>query len=244
MVGARKSVTSPAVATVDGRGKTLLAATKLLAAHGFGGTSVQDIADALGVTKQAVLHHFPSKESIREAVLDDILQHWNERLPKLLLAATASEDRFDAVFGELFQFFFNEPDRARLILREALDRPEVVRRLLEGPVRPWLRAVASYIDSGVERGQHHNGLDPEAYVLNVLLFVLSAAAGVHVMPVALATEDAVKRYTRELARIARSSLFREDRAREVVAAEPVRPKAKAKGSTASAAAPSKTDKKK
>ena len=159
------------------------------------------------MTKQAVLHHFASKESIREAVLDDILQHWNERLPKLLLAATASEDRFEAVFGELFRFFFAEPDRARLILREALDRPEIVRRLLEGPVRPWLRAVASYIDSGVERGQHHAGLDPEAYVLNVLLFVLSAAAGVHVMPAALSTDDARERYTRELARIARSSLF-------------------------------------
>lgn len=210
MVGARKPAASPIAATVDGRAKTLLAATKLLAAHGFDGTSVQDIADALGVTKQAVLHHFPSKESIREAVLDDILQHWNERLPKLLLAATASEDRFDAVFGELFEFFFNEPDRARLILREALDRPKVVRRLLEGPVRPWLRAVASYIDSGVERGQHHTGLDPEAYVLNVLLFVLSAAAGVHVMPAALSSADAVQRYTRELARIARSSLFRPD----------------------------------
>jgi TetR/AcrR family transcriptional regulator len=211
MVGARRTaVAQPGAGApgADGRAKTLLAATKLLAAHGFDGTSVQDIADALGVTKQAVLHHFPSKESIREAVLDEILQHWNERLPKLLLAATASEDRFDAVFGELFTFFFIEPDRARLILREALDRPDVVRRLLEGPVRPWLRAVAGYIDSGVERGQHHTGLDPEAYVLNVLLFVLSAAAGVHVMPAALGTADAQTRYARELSRIARSSLFR------------------------------------
>lgn len=210
MVGTRKSGAagvSGASGAIDGRAKALLAATKLMAAHGFDGTSVQDIADELGVTKQAVLHHFASKESIREAVLDDILQHWNERLPKLLLAATASEDRFEAVFGELFRFFFAEPDRARLILREALDRPEHVRRLLEGPVRPWLRAVASYIDSGVERGQHHAGLDPEAYVLNVLLFVLSAAAGVHVMPAALSTDDARERYTRELARIARSSLF-------------------------------------
>jgi AcrR family transcriptional regulator len=219
------------VATVDGRGKTLLAATRLLAAHGFDGTSVQDIADALGVTKQAVLHHFPSKESIREAVLDDILQHWNERLPKLLLAATASEDRFDAVFGELFQFFFNEPDRARLILREALDRPEVVRRLLAGPVRPWLRAVASYIDSGVERGQHHPGLDPEAYVLNVLLFVLSAAAGVHVMPAALSSEDAAQRYTRELARIARSSLFRAAHSEERAVERPSRKSPSTKSKT-------------
>ncbi len=192
----------------EGRTRALQAATRLFAANGFGATSVQDIADALGVTKQAVLHHFPSKEHLREAVLDEILQHWNERLPKLLLAATASEDRFDAVFGELFHFFFHEPDRARLILREALDRPAVVRRLLEGPVRPWLRAVAGYIHSGVERGQHHDDLDPEAYVVHVLQWVLTAAAAIDVMPGALGTHDERARYTRELARIAKSALFR------------------------------------
>lgn len=226
MVGSRKTAASAASATSapstaapppDARTKTVLAATRLFAAHGFDGTSVQDIADDLGVTKQAVLHHFASKEQLREAVLDEILEHWNERLPKLLLAATASEDRFDAVFGELFRFFFAEPNRARVVLREALDRPAIVRRLLEGPVRPWLSAVAGYIQSGVERGQHHDGLDPEAYVLHVLLLVLSAAAGVHVMPAALAVTgidgahssiDPVERYGRELARLARSALFR------------------------------------
>jgi|LNFM01.1.fsa_nt_gb TetR/AcrR family transcriptional regulator len=229
MVGSRRGAERAASvpnalssAPSDARAKALLAATRLFAAHGFDGTSVQDVADALGLTKQAVLHHFASKEQLREAVLDEILEHWNERLPKLLLAATASEDRFDAVFGELFRFFFTEPDRARVILREALDRPAVVRRLLEGPVRPWLAAVAGYIQSGVERGQHHEGLDPEAYVLHVLLLVLSAAAGLHVMPAALganaageATErDPAERYTRELVRLARSALFRDEAQRK------------------------------
>ncbi|MBL8679031.1 MAG: TetR/AcrR family transcriptional regulator [Myxococcales bacterium] len=226
MVGTRRTAADNATASnalspssagssssLDARSKAVLAATRLFAAHGFDGTSVQDIADDLGVTKQAVLHHFASKEQLREAVLDEILEHWNERLPKLLLAATASEDRFDAVFGELFRFFFAEPNRARVVLREALDRPTIVRRLLEGPVRPWLAAVAGYIQSGVDRGQHHSGLDPEAYVVHVLLLVLSAAAGVHVMPAALGASssgaDAVDRYSKELARLARSALFRE-----------------------------------
>ncbi|HZU83335.1 MAG TPA: helix-turn-helix domain-containing protein, partial [Polyangiaceae bacterium] len=114
----------------DVRSATIAAATSLFAAHGFEGTALQDIADAVGVTKPAVLHHFPSKEHVRQAVLDGILAHWNRTLPRLLLAATAGRDRFDAVFGELHRFFAGDPDRARLMLREALDRPAELRKLL------------------------------------------------------------------------------------------------------------------
>src|SRR5688500_17820107 len=110
-------------AAVDVRTGIVQAATRLFAAHGFDGTAVQDIADAVGVSKPAVLHHFPSKEHVRQAVLDSILAHWNGTLPRLLLAATASADRFDAVFGELHSFFAADPDRARVVMREVLDRP-------------------------------------------------------------------------------------------------------------------------
>src|SRR5690242_7312437 len=96
-------------ATSDAQAGIVTAATRLFAAQGFGATSVQEIADAVGVTKQAVLHHYPSKEHLRRAVLDSVLAHWNETLPKLLLAATASSERFDAVFGELGRFFAADP---------------------------------------------------------------------------------------------------------------------------------------
>src|SRR5579884_299295 len=119
----------------DVRAATVAAATRLFAAHGFEGTTLQDIADAVGVTKPAVLHHFPSKEHVRQAVLDGILAHWNDTLPRLLFAAAATDDRFDAVFDELHRFFAADPDRARLILREAFDRPAEQRKLLKGPVR-------------------------------------------------------------------------------------------------------------
>src|SRR5262249_58067249 len=90
-------------------------APRLCAAQGVGATSIQEIADEVGVTKQAVLHHFPSKERLRDAVLEAMLAHWQERLPRILVAATASEERFDAVLGELRRFFSEEPDRAPLV---------------------------------------------------------------------------------------------------------------------------------
>ncbi|MDI1478457.1 helix-turn-helix domain-containing protein [Polyangium sp. y55x31] len=188
------------------------AATRLFAAQGFDATSLQAVADEVSLTKQAVLHHFPSKEHLRQAVLDAILAHWNDTLPRLLLAAAASEDRFEAVFGELSAFFAADPDRARVVLREALDRPAEMRKLLRGPVRPWLEAVAGYIRSGQAAGKHHADVDPEAYVVHVMLFVISAVATASVMQGAL-DDDARARSDRELARIARASLFSPARSR-------------------------------
>jgi AcrR family transcriptional regulator len=190
----------------DARAAILGAATRLFAAHGFDGTALQDVADAVGVTKPAVLHHFPSKEHIREAVLAAILEHWQRTLPRLLLAATAGEERFEAVFGELHRFFAADGDRARVVLRETLDRPAEAKKLLAGPVRPWIQAIAGYIRSGQASGRHHAEVDAEAYVLHMLQLVLAATAASPVTN-AILGEGARARYDRELARIAHTSLF-------------------------------------
>lgn len=195
-----------ATAPLDVRARAVSAATRLFAAQGFDATSVQAVADEVGVTKQAVLHHFPSKEHLRKAVLDAILAHWTDTLPRLLLAASASTDRFDAVFGELHRFFASAPDRALVVLREALDRPAEMKKLLKGPVRPWLAAVAGYIEAGQESGHHFEDVDAEAYVVHVLQMVISAAASAAVSQ-SLLEGDGKGRYERELARIARASLF-------------------------------------
>ena len=43
-------------------------AAGLFARHGFEHTSVQAVADAVGLSKAGLLHHFPSKEALRTAV--------------------------------------------------------------------------------------------------------------------------------------------------------------------------------
>jgi AcrR family transcriptional regulator len=45
-------------------------AAALFARHGFEHTSVQAVADAVGLSKAGLLHHFPSKDALHAAVLD------------------------------------------------------------------------------------------------------------------------------------------------------------------------------
>src|SRR6185295_18316555 len=56
------------------RGQILDAALKLFSHHGYGATSVRDIAEAASVSKGNVYHHFPDKESIFRALLDQYFQ--------------------------------------------------------------------------------------------------------------------------------------------------------------------------
>jgi AcrR family transcriptional regulator len=54
----------------DTRQRILDVAAAQFAARGFAGTSIRDIADALGVTKAALYYHFASKEEILQALVD------------------------------------------------------------------------------------------------------------------------------------------------------------------------------
>jgi AcrR family transcriptional regulator len=56
------------------RGQILEAALELFSHRGYGATSVRDVAEAAGLSKGNVYHHFPDKESIFRALLDQFFE--------------------------------------------------------------------------------------------------------------------------------------------------------------------------
>jgi len=192
----------------DVRAKILEEATRLFAARGFEGTSVQAIAEAVGVRKPSLLYHFKSKEELRQAVLDELLARWNEVLPELLMAA-AEVDRFDGVLDAMADFFLEDPDRARLLVRETLDRPEDVRQRLERYVRPWVDVALSQLSKAQREGHVQSKADLPAYVVHLVQLVVGSIAVMDTL-VALLPEDAGDRRQRlraEMRRMARAGLF-------------------------------------
>jgi AcrR family transcriptional regulator len=188
---------------IEVRDQILEAATRCFAKRGFDGTSVQEIAEAVGIRKPSLLYHFPSKNILRRHVLEKVLSHWNDVMPRLLLAATSSHGQFDGVLNEMVAFFTADPDRARLLLREVLDRPQEVRELMRQHVRPWIEATSNFIRKGQEKERLWPDVDAEAYVSVVINLIISNVATFE----ALGTTDSA-RSTRESLRVAKSSLFR------------------------------------
>ena len=201
--------------TPDVKQQLLSVATRLFSNRGFSGTSIQAIAAEVGITKPSLLYHFPSKEILREAVLDDLLAQWEARLPQVLAAATAGSDRFDAIFGEAAEFFREDPNRARLILREVVDRPKETRERVGSRVSPWVRLLTDTIRAGQAAGRVRAEVDPEAWLIEVVVLVLGTYAAADLAYTVFPSTDSEGRGRRGLAarqlqeinRIARISLF-------------------------------------
>jgi len=197
---------------MDVRAQILDAATRRFAAHGYVGTTLSAVAESVGIRKASLLYHFSSKDALHAQVLDQVLEHWNGVLPRLLEAA-ASEDRFDALLHETVSFFVEDPDRARLILRETLDRPDVMRQRLATSVAPWLQIIAGYVERGQQTGELRADADPQAYLLHVVHLVVGGIAIADTLGSALTGERGradTGRLVQELERIAKVSLFTDE----------------------------------
>ena len=195
---------------MDVRAQILNEATRLFAEQGYDGTSVQEIADAVGIRKPSLLYHFRSKDELRESVIAAMLAHWNAVLPGLLLKAS-TEERFDATMEALTEFFLEDPDRARLFLRETLDRPDAMQAMLREFVKPWVDLLGEQLERAKSRGLVQPAVDPQAYAVEVITMAVAGTAVIDTMQVVLPRDPkrgpTRARHARELIRVARASLY-------------------------------------
>ncbi|MEL6949850.1 MAG: TetR/AcrR family transcriptional regulator [Pseudomonadota bacterium] len=124
----------------DTRERFIDAATRAFAERGFYGTSIANIAESLPFTKQALLHHFGSKEKLYAEVLTRI----SERLMRDLAAAgtetSDASERFENVFVNILRASLENSDDTRLLMRELLDN----KRRAES-ARTWY--LAAFLDT-------------------------------------------------------------------------------------------------
>ena len=194
----------------DMKARIVQAATRLFAENGFDGTSIQAVAEVVGIRKPSLLWHFPSKEDLRRAVLEDLLVHWRDELPRALFAAQSSHGRLEAVLHAMIDYFEGEPHRARLLVREMLDRPAAMRAMFSEHLQPWTSVLGEYIRMGQEGGRVHEDLDPESYVIQVVTMAVGTVATGNVTAAMLGAtwQDPVRSQLDELRRIARTALFK------------------------------------
>lgn len=198
----------------DVRGAALQAATRLFAERSADAVSLQQVADDVGVTKQAVLYHFGTKEALVEAVLARILDEANRRMVHMMGTLAKDEgQRMEQALSEMQGLLDAEPAAARVLLRILLDSGSAgAERLLQG-VQPWLRFMVDLIERGQKDGTVRPELDPEAAVAQVgtLLLTNFALLPVHGWTTSTPAEWRRRRLA-ELLRSVQTLLFVDGRA--------------------------------
>lgn len=193
----------------DVKTRILREATRLFAASGFDGTSIQAVAEAAGIRRPTLIYHFGSKDQLRQAVLDSVLARWKGDLPAMMSAATGGTgDRLDTAMSAMMSFFREDRSRARLLVREMLDRPQEVRGLLETHLQPWTALLTDVIRRGQASGNFQAGVDPGSYIIQIITMALGTIATGDVAVALMSGEpNDTEPLMDELVRIARLSLF-------------------------------------
>lgn len=122
----------------DPRRKYIDAALPLFAARGVHGTSISQVAAALGLSKQAMLHHFGSKDSLYLAVLETVLNRYESLARSDDIQSRPEGEQLEAVFDRLKQELHENPHGARLLTRELMDDSATALTAGGGPLRGFL----------------------------------------------------------------------------------------------------------
>jgi AcrR family transcriptional regulator len=113
-------VSDPAVAN-SRRDEILVVAEHRFAERGYDGTSLNEIADDVGIKRQSVLHHFESKDALYREVFERALGEWVKRVETAADADTRGWDRADGIIVAGFEFFRANTDFVRILRREFIE---------------------------------------------------------------------------------------------------------------------------
>lgn len=83
---------------VTSRMKLLATAAQLFYVHGINATGIDTVIAKAGVAKGSMYHHFPSKEALIAAYLDDEADAWLDRVTELDDVDAAAADRVERLF--------------------------------------------------------------------------------------------------------------------------------------------------
>ena len=133
--------------TADTRSRLIEVARRHFAERGFDGTSIAAIAEELGLTKQALLHHFGSKERLYGEVLQQISERIIRELDEL---AAASEDSYEALETLLVDRIagrLDQSDGTRILMRELLDNRYRAQSARTWYLKPYLDRLIAMVKS-------------------------------------------------------------------------------------------------
>jgi TetR/AcrR family transcriptional regulator len=121
--------------------------------HGFAGTSLNEIAAEVGIRRQSLLYHYPSKELLYAAVLTEELSAWEHLVDEAITGKVEGWDQVELLLRAAFRYFDEHSDLVRLIRREALDGGPMLTAEVGRVLRPQFERAVAFVEGEMDAGR-------------------------------------------------------------------------------------------
>jgi TetR/AcrR family transcriptional regulator len=161
--GGRRTRRRPVSAAA--REAILKAAEEEFAERGFGGARAQSIATRAGVNKALPFYHFGSKAELYDEVVKRALGRLGDFMRDALVARTPRE-RLAFFVHRLFAYLADNPNWARLIVREVIDEQSRSREIASQYLKPLVDGGRELMLSDMNSGQMRP-VDPLQLIVSI-----------------------------------------------------------------------------
>ncbi len=145
----------PRLSASERRTQLLDVAGALFAVHGYHGLSMEQLAEAAGVSKPVLYQHFPSKRELYIAVVSEAATEMEQRVRKALEGTEDNRGRVHGAIGAYFDFIHDR--RFQLLSASSELADEEIRGLIDRAESRVARAVGALIaaDAGLSETAAH-----------------------------------------------------------------------------------------
>lgn len=130
----------------------LEAAEKVFSEAGFGGATMQLIADLAGLPKANLHYYFPTKEALYRQVVENIFNIWLTAADSFESATGPAEGIGNYIDAKL-EISRNHPAGSKVWANEVMHRAPVIQDYLETTLVEWTDSRIDAINSWIEAGQ-------------------------------------------------------------------------------------------
>ena len=95
--------------------RILVPATVAFGENGYDGTSLDSLAQELGIRKQSILYHYPTKEALLDATVADAIQVLALALSDAVTKSGDGWDRIEKMVRRVFRLAIQRPELLGLL---------------------------------------------------------------------------------------------------------------------------------
>lgn len=153
---------------VDKRAELVAKAITIFSNKGFRGTSMNELAEAVGLSKSSVYHYFKSKEDLLVEIYDDVLNHNVAAAQRVRDSDLPTEDKVRQLLMERVAYVCKNRRILQIFFEEEAELPRKLLSQVFEVRAAYVGLVVGLVKQGVDEGVFTTKASP-AVVVNTLL---------------------------------------------------------------------------